>query len=152
MTRIRRNAGVALGCMVLLMSACSTVQSSPCNSVVTTDPMPEWADAGFSDDARVPHVFSQDRRIVAVPFAGTLVASTSSEPRNKVLLVAREPVQAPTTLTIDAQLDGSGEVVHRERAAGPGPGSLDMPQAGCWVMQVRWGGESDVLNLEYVDQ
>ena len=135
-----------------LVSACAQPEatSTPCHSVVTTDPMPAWADGGFSEGARVPHVFGADDRIVAVPFAGTLVATGQSAPRNKVLLVARESIQQVTPVTIDAMLDGQGDVVHREREIGPG--SLDMPTAGCWRMTLTWGDQSDVIELEYVDE
>lgn len=143
----------ALGFLIAslaLLGGCSPAQSSGCHSVVVTGPMPAWADAGFSKDASFPHVFGEFERIVAVPFAGTLVASTSVEPRNKVLLIARAPLQGPVLLTIDAQRDGDGEVVHRERADGPGPGTLDMPSAGCWRMTLHWADQTDVIDLEYV--
>lgn len=135
-----------------LMSGCAQPEatSTPCRSVVTTDPMPPWAEGGFSEGGRVPHVFGASDRIVAVPFGGTLVATRQSAPRNKVLLVARESIHQVTPVTIDAVLDGQGEVVHREREMGPG--SLDMPTAGCWRMTLTWGDQSDVIELEYVDQ
>ena len=146
--RSRRSVPVGLLAAALLLGACAHAESSSqCRDSVSTDPMPDWANAGFSPDARFPHVFGEQDRIAAVIFASPLVASTSAAPVNKVLLIARDAEQGSDPLSIDAQLVGGGDLVHRQRVLGPG--SLDMPAAGCWRMELSWGEETDVLHLEY---
>ena len=143
----------ALACIVTslaLVTGCSSQEATSCRSVVVRDPMPDWADAGFADGARVPHVFGSAGQIIVVPFAGTLVATQELAPRNKVLLIARQSLQQVTPVSIEAQHAGSGERVHRDREIGPG--SLDMPSAGCWRLTMRWGDQTDTIDLEYVDE
>jgi hypothetical protein len=98
----------------------------------------------------VRYVPGENERILAVIFADSLQAADGPEPVNKVLFVAREPLNGPTPLTIEARLDGTGVTVRRERAEGPGPGSLDLPLPGCWRLSLKWAGKSDTIDLEYV--
>ena len=32
----------------------------------------------------------------------------------------------------------------------PGPSIVDMPQAGCWHLDLSWGGRTDSIDLEWV--
>ncbi len=150
---IRRAALLAVATLVATtaISACSSPSAESCDSVVVMDEMPEWAGTGFSPGARFPHVFGADDKIVAVEFSYPLVASDRPDPVNKVLLVAREIPDGSAPLTIDARLNGDGDVVHRMREGGPGPGTLDMPLPGCWRMTLHWGDQTDTIDLEYVD-
>lgn len=144
-------AGAALTAVASSLTACASEPvATACHSEVVVGPVPEWANAGFTDGAEVPHVIGRGGRILAVYFADSLVAADGPNPLNKVLFVAREPLSGLTPLTIDAQLEGIGPVVHRVRAEGPGPGSLDLPSQGCWRLALSWADQQDTLDLEYV--
>jgi hypothetical protein len=41
-----------------------------------------------------------------------------------------------------------GTVVHRH-LGGPGPSIVDLPQAGCWTLSLRWGEFRDTIDLGY---
>ena len=111
--------------------------------------MPTWGDAGFRPGARVPHVLGADGRMAAVLFSFPLVAAPEGQPTNKILWVVREPLDGPTSLVIEAQLEGTGPVVRRVVANGPGPSSVDMPLPGCWRMSLTWADQRETIDLAY---
>lgn len=125
-----------------------------CGSRVETGSLPDWADAGFSGDARVPHVFGAKGDIVAVLFAHPLRQVRKDGSNNKILWVARAATTspdptAPATLVITARLDGTDTRVIREVAGGPGPSIIDLPEAGCWRLDLSWSGHTDTMDLVY---
>ncbi|MFG1779977.1 hypothetical protein ACGFIG_26545 [Micromonospora sp. NPDC049048] len=127
-----------------------------CGSRVETGPLPDWADAGFSGSTRMPHVFGFGGEIVAVLFGHPLAHSRKVGTNNKILWVARPAPTSPAAATrgplrITATLDGTGTRVTREVDGGPGPSIIDMPQPGCWRLELRWSGRTDVMDLVYVD-
>lgn len=139
-------AAVAIG-----LTGCSQpIATEDCRSDVQVGSLPEWARSGFSEGARVPRAIGHAGRIVAVPFSQPLVATQDTSPQNKVLLIPREPLTGPTPLRIEARLEGTGDVVLRERPEGPGPGTLDLPRPGCWRLTLTWGDQTDTLDLDYV--
>ncbi|MFI7516363.1 hypothetical protein ACIBVK_23015 [Micromonospora echinofusca] len=168
--------GVSLA-MVLLMAGCTTAgrpatpaafpnRAAPtgapsaappgCGSRVETGPLPDWADAGFSGDTRMPHVLGASGEIVAILFGHPLRTVRSNGTNNKVLWVAHPTTAPPAVATADplritATLDGTETRVTREVAGGPGPSIVDMPQAGCWRLELRWSGRTDVMDLVYED-
>ncbi|MDG4839506.1 hypothetical protein O7631_23535 [Micromonospora sp. WMMD967] len=134
----------------------ATTVSAPtaCAARVETGSLPDWADAGFSGDARVPHVFGAKGDIVAVLFAHPLRQHREDGSNNKILWVAQASTTsadptAPATLVITATLDGTDTTVTREVAGGPGPSIIDVPQAGCWRLDLRWSGHTDTMDLVY---
>lgn len=134
----------------------ATTASTPtaCAARVETGSLPDWADAGFSGDARVPHVFGAKGDIVAVLFAHPLRQHREDGSNNKILWVAQASTTspdpaAPATLVITATLDGADTTVTREVAGGPGPSIIDLPQAGCWRLDLRWSGHTDTMDLVY---
>ncbi|MBI1352554.1 MAG: hypothetical protein GC156_15745 [Actinomycetales bacterium] len=142
---------IAMACSAVALYGCSEQSATAaCHSDVEIGTMPSWATTGFSEGAEVPRAIGHAGRIVAVAFSQPLVATTESEPQNKVLLVAREPVNGPEPVSIEARLAGTDEVVLRERPDGPGPGTLDLPAPGCWELTLHWADQTDVLDLEYV--
>lgn len=151
---MRRRAlllGVTAAAVAISLAGCSEpTATEDCRSDVRVGALPEWAMTGFSDGAQVPRAVGHAGRIVAVPFSQPLVASQDPAPQNKVLLVPREPLTGPTPLRIEARLSGTGDVVFRERPEGPGPGTLDLPQPGCWRLTLTWGDQTDTLDLDYV--
>ncbi|MFR9775429.1 hypothetical protein ACL02O_05155 [Micromonospora sp. MS34] len=152
--------------LVVLLAGCTTASrpatrvSTPastatgCDARIETGPLPDWADAGFSGDARVPHVFGVRGEIVAVLFGHPLTYGRADEPSNKILWVARPATassgpEAPATLLITATLDGAGTRATREVAGGPGPSIIDLPGPGCWHLELRWSGRTDRMDLVY---
>ncbi|MFG1738736.1 hypothetical protein ACGFLT_11995 [Micromonospora chalcea] len=125
-----------------------------CAERVETGRLPDWADAGFTGDTRVRHVFGAGGEIVAILFAYPLVHDRGDGANNKILWVARpEPGRsepAPRTpLVITATRDGTGAPVVREVAGGPGPSIVDLPAAGCWRLRLDWSGRTDTMDLVY---
>ncbi|MFD6265518.1 hypothetical protein ACFXA2_13790 [Micromonospora chalcea] len=121
---------------------------------VETGRLPDWADAGFTGDTRVRHVFGTGGEIVAILFAYPLVHDRGDGANNKILWVARpEPGRsepAPRTpLVITATRDGTGAPVVREVDGGPGPSIVDLPAAGCWRLRLDWSGRTDTMDLVY---
>ncbi|WBB68485.1 hypothetical protein [Micromonospora sp. WMMD812] len=127
-----------------------------CGSRIETGTLPDWADEGFSGDARIAHVFGAKGDIVAVLFAHPLRQNRTDGSNNKILWVARS-VATPSTstesgaLAITATLDGTDTRVTREVSGGPGPSIIDMPRAGCWHLDLRWPGGTDTMDLVYAD-
>ncbi|MFG1841488.1 hypothetical protein ACGFH8_24060 [Micromonospora sp. NPDC049175] len=125
-----------------------------CHSRIETTSLPDWADAGFHGGSQVPHVFGKTGDILAVLFAQPLRQVREDGSNNKILWVARASTTspdptAPSTLVITATLDGTATRVTREVAGGPGPSIIDMPQAGCWHLDLRWSGHTDTMDLVY---
>jgi hypothetical protein len=159
-----------LGSMVLLAGCTASGQSAApvgapaptdavsaavgCRSRVETGSLPDWADAGFSGDARIPHVFGAKGDIVAVLFGYPLTQARDDGLNNKILWVSRpartsSESTSPATLAITATLDGTDTRVTREVNGGPGPSIIDMPVAGCWHLELRWSGRTDTMDLVY---
>ncbi|MET8348399.1 MULTISPECIES: hypothetical protein [unclassified Micromonospora] len=159
---------------VLLLTACTTAGRSAtpvdaptsttsataatgCGPRIETGSLPDWADAGFSGDARVPHVFGAKGDIVAVLFAHPLAQVRQDGSNNKILWVSRpastsSETTSPKALAITATLYGTDTRVTREVAGGPGPSIIDMPHAGCWKLELRWSGHTDTMDLVYTDR
>jgi hypothetical protein len=128
-----------------------------CAARVETGSLPDWADEGFHGDTRAPHVFGARGEIVAVLFGNPLAQVRSDGSNNKILWVARPATTSPapgasTTLEITATLDGTDTTVTHEVAGGPGPSIIDMPEAGCWHLDLRWAGRTDTMDLVYADR
>ncbi len=93
---------------------------------------------------------------MAVLFAHPLRQVREDGSNNKILWVARaattspDPV-APATLVITARLDGTDTQVIREVPGGPGPSIIDLPQAGCWRLDLSWSGHTDTMDLVYAE-
>lgn len=133
-------------------SASQVVPGAPartgCGSVVETGPLPEWARAGFSGDARIPHVMGDGGNIVAAVFGHPLAVTRPDGSSNKILWVSKPPYP-PGDLQIDATRDGTGDAAQRRVPGGPGPSIIDLPQAGCWRLTLTWSGHSDTMDLVY---
>ncbi|MEU2983109.1 hypothetical protein ABZ647_01810 [Micromonospora aurantiaca] len=127
---------------------------SACAERLETGRLPDWADAGFTGDTRVRHVFGTRGDIVAILFAYPLVHARGDGANNKILWVARpdpgrsEPAQL-SPLVITATLDGTGARAVREVPGGPGPSIVDLPAAGCWRLRLDWSGRTDTMDLVY---
>ena len=111
-----------------------------------------------TDTARKPsalQALGRSGEIIAILFGGTLYAPPSEEVSNKILWVAKDGTSGPEGLVISAQrMDGTerlGDPVERVVEGGPGPSTIDLPEAGCWRLSLAWADETDSLDLEYVD-
>ncbi|RNM17774.1 hypothetical protein EFL26_00375 [Nocardioides pocheonensis] len=87
--------------------------------------------------------------IVAILWAehDPLVVPPAQDRNNKILWVGR--VASEGSLQIKAHLIGSDRSVTRTVDGGPGPSIIDLPDAGCWSLDLTWGKQHDHLQLEY---
>ena len=161
--RRRRHLGVAAAAGIAVLAAVgisvaalrdgtSTSTELPaagaCSSTVRTGVLPTWARAGFSGpEPMAPHVLSEDGAVVAILFGSTLHAPPSAEVTNKILWVTREPLAGP--LRIDAVREGTTTHVHR-KLAGAGPSIVDLPEPGCWHLDLRLTDYRGSIDLDYV--
>lgn len=127
-----------------------------CAFRIETGPLPDWADAGFHGDTRVPHVFGAKGDIVAVLFGLPLTHARTEGPNNKILWVSRPATASPdptssANLIITARLDGTDTRTTEEITGGPGPSIIDLPQAGCWHLVLQWSGRTDTMDLVYAE-
>ncbi|QLQ36307.1 hypothetical protein [Micromonospora robiginosa] len=135
-------------------STAGPAASVGCHSPVATGRLPDWADAGFSGDTRMPHVLGDRGEIVAILFGHPLTVGRGEGPTNKILWVGRPVTATPDpaasgTLVVTATRDGTGARVTREVAGGPGPSTVDLPAAGCWHLRLDWSGRVDTMDLTY---
>jgi hypothetical protein len=154
--------------MALLATACTAEPAAPastpastsagqaaagCKPDVHSEPLPVWARAGFSGDARAIYSLGRSGQIVAVLFGYPLSQPPAKGRNNKILWVASPASQgdanADPDLIIEARLNGKGDPVQRKVDGGPGPSIVDLPEAGCWRLSLSWGGRTDTIDLEY---
>ena len=126
----------------------------PCEPSLNAAVLPTWARAGFSDpEPRVPHAIGRENEIAAILFADQLTTPPTPPTRNKILWVARRPLDAPSDLRIQAQRmeedDKRGDPVNRVVENGPGPSTVDLPEPRCWRLTLRWAERVDTLDLRY---
>jgi hypothetical protein len=96
---------------------------------------------------------SGDGDIAALLWAYPLLAPPPTTHNNKILWVSHISTNGSPLLIAARRVIGSkvvGQVVKRQVAGGPGPSIIDLPVAGCWRLNLRWSGHSDVLNLNYL--
>ena len=97
----------------------------------------------------MPYVLGDRGQIVAILWADhdPLVVPPAADRNNKILWVAR--AGSGGSLRIDAHLLGAGRSVTRTVDGGPGPSIIDLPEPGCWSLDLTWGRQHDHLQLEY---
>ena len=138
-------AAVAIAAVIYLATARGSTSSCP---PIDRGVLPEWARGGFSEpEPKAPHVIGDDGRIAAILFGDPLVSPPDRERANKILWVARDPVEGASDLKIRAQ-DGD-TVVQRKVPGGPGPSIIDLPHPGCWQLALSWSSQKDRLRLAY---
>ncbi len=143
-------AAVTTGAVIAMGSGDRTgtvPAAGACDEALSTGVLPTWARDGFSDPRpRATHVRSEDGRMVAILF-GPLTSPSAPDRNNKILWVER-PDSSWTDLRIVATLPRTGTTVTRE-LPGPGPSTVDLPEPGCWTLDLSWGPYRDVMYLEY---
>lgn len=129
----------------------STVAAgASCKSVIQTGVLPTWARDGFSDsEPKVPHVLSTKGDITAILFGVPLNSPPAADRNNKILWVSVVASDAPAPLLIDAVREGTTTHVRRQVPGGPGPSIIDLPQPGCWHLNLQWGTNRDTMDLDY---
>lgn len=137
-------------------ASASVTAENTCAHAVVYGSLPTWARAGFSPaNGAWPHEVSAKGEMTAVLWARTdpLVSPLPKHRANKILWVSKAPLTIGSNLNITAQrLIGSkpvGPTQHRVVVGGPGPSSINMPAAGCWLMTLRWSGHVDSVELPY---
>jgi hypothetical protein len=85
--------------------------------------------------------------MLAILFGTPLTAPPAADHNNKILWVAK--VGAEGAFSIDARLEGSDRRFRREIGPAPGPSIVDLPAAGCWHLELRWGSYTDTISLRY---
>jgi hypothetical protein len=123
---------------------------SRCGARIDRGMLPTWARTGFSAPRpRMPHVVGRHGRIAAILFGDPLTAPPRRDVGNKILWVSKAPAEPLADLGIRARLLPRGTTVRRVVEGGPGPSIVDLPKAGCWRLSLRWGKQSDELDLTY---
>jgi hypothetical protein len=142
-------------CVALLTASVDGAGTSmpSCHAQVRKGVLPSWARTGFHPPTQpMPHELGRSRRIVAIVFGYPLLSPPSRQRSNKILWAARRA--NGTALWIRARRmagsDRVGAPVSRVIAGGPGPSIVNLPAPGCWRLTLRWAGETDTLDLEYV--
>jgi hypothetical protein len=116
---------------------------------------PDWiANAGLPAGMR--YVVSHEGNLVGVLFADPLVAPPRPDPgpHNKILWISKVPRNGdPLRLTLTPS--GDGQPVTAEEPANSSPGEIypsivDVPKAGCWMVDAEWGANRATLELTYV--
>lgn len=99
----------------------------------------------------MPHVIGTRGTIVAILWArrDALHAPLTGAEANKILWVSKVSLQPGSPLRIRATLTGTDRTVTRQVLGGPGPSYVNMPAAGCWIMNLSWSGHQDQLALRY---
>ena len=92
-------------------------------------------------------VYSDRGLMLAILFGTPLTAPPAADHNNKILWVAK--VGAEGAFSIDARLEGSDRRFQREIGPAPGPSIVDLPAAGCWHLELRWGSYRDTISLRY---
>ncbi len=127
----------------------TTATGAGCVDRVPDRVLPGWARTGFSDPRpRIPYVMGDSGSIVAILFAQPLTAPPSADHNNKILWASR--VDDGSSLRITATLPDGSATVTRVVDGGPGPSIIDLPKSGCWHLTLRWGDNSDTLDLAYL--
>jgi hypothetical protein len=145
--RIVLAAAAVATALVIYLATANGSSPAACGTI---DPgvLPEWARSGFSEpEPKAPHVVGDDGRIAAILFGDPLSSPPDRERANKILWVARDPVDGSSDLQIRAQAGDT--VVERKVAGGPGPSIVDLPHPGCWQLTLTWAGQKDRLRLAY---
>lgn len=123
-----------------------------CDAAVRNGPLPGWARTGFRPPGQtVRYVLGERHTIVGVVFGYPLVAGERQDGKgNKILWVGRtDDGEATTDLEITARLNGTSVEVTRSVSGGPGPSLIDLPEPGCWTLDLAWGAGHDRLAVPY---
>jgi len=99
----------------------------------------------------MPHVLGVRGGIVAILWAdqNALYAPPLPDRGNKILWVSKLSFVPLSPLKIRATSVITGQTVTTEVSGGPGPSTIDVPTAGCWIFALSWSGHTDQVSLRY---
>jgi len=132
-------------------AASSRTATPPAEGCPTPQPgtLPVWARAGFSTpNPGIPMVYSKHGLMLAILFGTPLTAPPAADHNNKILWVPKVGTEGGA-FSIDARLEGTDVRYQREIGPAPGPSIVDLPRAGCWHVDLRWGDYTDTISLPY---
>ncbi|MGI8507479.1 MAG: hypothetical protein ACR2MK_11890 [Solirubrobacteraceae bacterium] len=91
----------------------------------------------------------------AVGIMGQLRAGHPRNPANKILWIVRLPRNGSDLVIRARPLSASSPVITVTLPPDSSPGEIypsyvDVPEAGCWRLTLRWAGHTDSLELSYV--
>lgn len=134
-------------------SVAPPVVEGPCEPWAAMGVLPEWAREGFSDpEPTAVHAVGRGGEIAAILFGGSLYAPPDDVTANKILWVSKDAVSLGQLVISAQRMEGStpvGDPVERIVDGGPGPSTIDLPEAGCWRMTLTWADRTDSLDLAY---
>ena len=127
----------------------------PCETAVHRDAeFPEW-----SRDANPPpglaFVESTNGAAIGVLFVDPLIAGQRDDGRaNKILWIVREPRNGSDLVIEGTTVEGNATIGDVRLAADSSPGeiypsSIDVPEAGCWTLDLRWDSNSATVVVPY---
>jgi hypothetical protein len=161
---------IALAVAAMVAAGCSSQRSSTpsptpqasiqaagsCGSTpVLQGGIPAWLDdAGAHNNPGLPYVIASPPQAAGFLFAQPLKVGHPENPTNKILWVVRKlrkgqsleitghPVNAtvPSIDVVEAPNSGPGEIY---------PSVVDVPQAGCWHLDLAWAGNHASVELLY---
>jgi hypothetical protein len=119
-------------------------------------PPPGWnaSPAGFGSTPQMPYVLGARDLIMGYLWATPLRAGHPDNPSNKILWYVRPP-RSGQPLRVHAHPRGAREpAVSYEKPADSSPGEIypsgiDVPQRGCWTLELSWGPNTDQVDLLY---
>lgn len=131
------------------------VEDVDCERMIHHGGLPAWAAGAGIDSARF--VVADDDLVLGVLWADPLVAGEPSpdRPNNKILWVVNRPREG-SDLEITATPYGRSEPVVSHTFpddSGPGeiyPSIVDLPEPGCWQLELRWAGHEAIVLVPYV--
>lgn len=153
---------VSLGCSGG-QAAPAAVSSAPalptsCTGTVSSQggAAPGWVEVagGHNNPTGIPFTMDHSQTVAGFVFGYPLRAGHPENPANKILWVVRLP-RGGSDLTISAHpLGGATPLVTVVQPANSGPGEIypstvDVPTAGCWVLNLAWGAHRAALALPY---
>jgi hypothetical protein len=135
----------------------SAVIESNCGSTpIYRGSIPHWLDVagGYNNPRELPYVIGHPALAAGFIFGYPLRAGHPDNPGNKILWVVKAP-RNRSSLTVDAHpLGASSPAIHETFPANAGPGEIypdgvDVPTAGCWQFDLRWGNNDVQVELNY---
>lgn len=80
-------------------------------------------------------------------FGDPLTAPPAADHNNKILWAVRGG--ASGDLVITGHLEGTDRTTTVNTGASPGPSIVDMPAPGCWRLDLRYGDQTDSINIRW---
>jgi hypothetical protein len=144
--------------LAVLLAGCSGAASdqAACAAGILRDQLPDWtASAASPDLGEQGFVLSREGNVVGVLFVTPLIAGERTDgANNKILWIMKEPRNG-SVLHIDAHLVGdntAGGSYDLPPNSSPGeiyPSIIDVPEPGCWRLNLSWDGNNATVDLEY---